>query len=89
MSHVFPRHCAHKLPTIASGQGMYLIDQDGRKYLDACGGAAVSCLGHSNERVTEATKKQLDHIAYAHTSFFTSEPAERLADTLVELAQKV
>lgn len=86
MSHVFPRHCAHKLPTIASGQGMYLIDQDGRKYLDACGGAAVSCLGHSNERVTEATKKQLDHIAYAHTSFFTSEPAERLADTLVELA---
>jgi len=86
MSHVFPRHCARKLPVIASGQGVYLTDQNGRRYLDACGGAAVSCLGHGNERVSAAIKAQLDKISYAHTSFFTSEPAEALAEQLASVA---
>ncbi|HUF87398.1 MAG TPA: aspartate aminotransferase family protein [Thermohalobaculum sp.] len=86
MSHVFPRHTKAKLPTVAGGDGPYLIDTTGKRYLDACGGAAVSCLGHSPGEVTEAVKAQLDRIPYAHTSFFTSEPAERLADMLVEKA---
>jgi adenosylmethionine-8-amino-7-oxononanoate aminotransferase len=85
-SHVFPRHTKAMLPTVASGDGPYLIDTTGKRYLDACGGAAVSCLGHSAHDVTEAAKAQLDRIAYAHTSFFTSEPAERLADMLIERA---
>lgn len=65
---------------------MYLFDNQGRQYIDACGGAAVSCLGHSNARVTDAIKAQLDNIAYAHTSFFTSEPAEQLAVKLADIA---
>lgn len=88
MSQVFARHSSYSLPVISSGDGVHLIDTEGRRYLDACGGAAVSCLGHSNERVTAAIKGQMDKIAYAHTSFFTSEPAEKLASKLVSLAPK-
>jgi hypothetical protein len=82
-SHVFPRHTKADLPTVAGGDGPYLIDTTGKRYLDASGGAAVSCLGHSVHDAIEATKAQLDRIPYAHTSFFTSEPAERLADMLI------
>lgn len=86
MSHVFPRHSKARLPTVATGKGVYLYDQQGRQYLDGSGGAAVSCLGHGDEDVTAAIKAQLDKVAFAHTGFLTSEPAEQLASTLVDLA---
>ncbi len=86
MSHVFPRHTKSRLATAVAGDGPYIIDSEGKRYLDACGGAAVSCLGHSNEVVREAVKAQLDKLAWAHTSFFTSESAEQLADMLIERA---
>lgn len=86
MSHVFHRHPRIELPTVAAGDGPYLIDTDGRRYLDASGGAAVSCLGHSNAEVIGAIKAQLERVPYAHTSFFTNEPAEELADTLIASA---
>ena len=54
----------------------YLIDSAGKRYLDASGGAAVSCLGHSNQRVISAIQRQVETLAFAYTSFFTSEPAE-------------
>ncbi|WP_414897463.1 aspartate aminotransferase family protein [Rhodovulum sp. YEN HP10] len=83
MSHIFPRNSRAALPVIDRGEGVYLFDTTGKRYLDASGGAAVSCLGHSDRAVTEAIKAQLDRVAFAHTGFFTSEPAERLADLLV------
>ncbi len=86
MSHVFPRHCKHTVPTAVSGEGCYLTDSDGKRYFDGSGGAAVSCLGHGDTEVTEAIKAQLDRLAFAHTSFLTSEPAEELADLLIEHA---
>lgn len=86
MSHVFPRHTKSDLPVVATGEGCYLIDSDGKQYFDGSGGAAVSCLGHGDEAVTSAIKNQLDNVAYAHTSFFTSQPAEDLADFLIERA---
>jgi Adenosylmethionine-8-amino-7-oxononanoate aminotransferase len=82
-SHVFPRHCHAVLPTAIGGEGCYLIDADGKRYFDGSGGAAVSCLGHSNARVREAIKAQVDQLAFAHTGFFTSDPAEKLADLLI------
>ncbi|MEM8627573.1 MAG: aminotransferase class III-fold pyridoxal phosphate-dependent enzyme, partial [Pseudomonadota bacterium] len=85
MSHVFPRANTPK-PTAVAGDGVYLIDTSGKRYLDACGGAAVSCLGHSNATVREAIKTQLDSLSWAHTGFFTSEPAEQLAEMLVQRA---
>ncbi len=86
MSHVFPRHCHSDLPTAVAGDGCYLIDSAGKRYFDGSGGAAVSCLGHSNDRVRQAMKDQIDRVAFAHTGFFTSDPAEALADLLVEAA---
>ena len=86
MNHVFPRSATAKLPTATGGDGCYLIDSTGNRYFDASGGAAVSCLGHSNERVRAAIKDQVDKVAFAHTGFFTSEPAEALADLLIEHA---
>ncbi|WP_404405256.1 aspartate aminotransferase family protein [Pelagibacterium halotolerans] len=85
-SHVFGRDTRRSLPVIAGGDGCWLIDAEGKRYLDASGGAAVSCLGHSCRPVLDAAKAQLDAIAYAHTGFFTSEPAEALADALIARA---
>lgn len=83
MSHILHRHSHSSLPEIASGDGVYLVDTQGKRYLDACGGAAVSCLGHSNQVVKDAIKDQIDKIPFAHTAFFTSEVAEQLAERLL------
>lgn len=85
--HVFGRSSVGgRLPEIARGEGCYLYDSTGKQYLDGSGGAAVSCLGHSDAAVTAAIHKQLDTIAFAHTGFFTSAPAEALAEELVKNA---
>lgn len=86
MQHVFHRHTRSDLPVAVKGDGIYVVDSNGRRYLDASGGAAVSCLGHSHPAVIAAIKQQLDKIAYAHTGFFTNEPLEDLADVLIEKA---
>ncbi len=83
-SHVFHRHLHHVPPRAVAGEGIYLVDAEGRRYLDASGGAAVSCLGHGHPEVRRAMHEQIDRLAYAHTSFFTTEVAEELADLLVE-----
>jgi adenosylmethionine-8-amino-7-oxononanoate aminotransferase len=86
MSHVFYRQPRQDYPIAVRGEGIEIVDRDGRRYLDASGGAAVSCLGHDHPRVIEAIQAQVARLAYAHTSFFTSEPAEALADHLIERA---
>ncbi|MEE4118546.1 MAG: aspartate aminotransferase family protein [Paracoccaceae bacterium] len=83
MSALFPRHCRAELPVAVSGEGCHLIDAQGRRYLDACGGAAVSCLGHSEESVKAAIAGQMAALPWAHTGFFTTEAAEAMAETLV------
>lgn len=86
MSSVFPRDTRRSPPIAVGGEGCYLIDSTGKRYFDGSGGAAVSCLGHGDPEVTEAIKSQLDRLAFAHTGFFSSEPAEALADLLVRHA---
>jgi adenosylmethionine-8-amino-7-oxononanoate aminotransferase len=83
MTKILHRQIHASLPVAVGGQGVHLLDADGRSYIDASGGAAVSCLGHGHPYVTAALHAQADRLAYAHTSFFTNEPAERLADRLV------
>ncbi len=83
MSHVFPRSARVSPPVAVSGSGCYIYDADGKAYLDGSGGAAVSCLGHDDRAVREAIKAQIDKLAFAHTGFFSSEPAEALADLLI------
>ncbi|MBD9679669.1 aspartate aminotransferase family protein [Pseudomonas sp. PDM18] len=86
MSHVLHRSLIQSYPMAVRGDGAYLIDSEGRRYLDASGGAAVSCLGHSDAEVIDAVRRQVGTLAYAHTSFFTSEPMEELADFLIARA---
>jgi len=62
---------------------MELFDAAGKAYIDASGGAAVSCLGHGHPDVIAALHRQVDKLAYAHTGFFTSEAAEELAELLI------
>jgi len=84
VTHVFHRDPRNRYPVAVRGDGAYLVDANGKRYLDASGGAAVSCLGHSDRAVIDAIQRQLDVLPYAHTSFFSNEPMERLADVLVE-----
>ncbi|NRO97461.1 aspartate aminotransferase family protein [Paraburkholderia sp. NMBU_R16] len=86
MTTVFHRAPKRTLPVAVAGDGIEIIDSEGKRYIDASGGAAVSCLGHSNQRVIDAIERQVQQLPYAHTSFFTTEPAEALADWLVERA---
>ncbi|MHC4041833.1 aspartate aminotransferase family protein [Bradyrhizobium sp. 23AC] len=82
-SRVLHRSLRETPPKAIGGEGVYLFAEDGRRIIDASGGAAVSCLGHQHPRVIAAMAKQASTLAYAHTAFFSSEPAEALADTLV------
>ncbi|WP_375230528.1 aspartate aminotransferase family protein [Roseobacter sp. S98] len=86
MSHVFGRHSKTSPRRASIGKGAYIYDADGKEYFDGSGGAAVSCLGHSDLDVIAAIQAQVGQLAYAHTSFFTSDPAEELADRLVQAA---
>lgn len=86
MSNIIHRNLHHNPKVAVRAEGVYIYDKDGRAYLDGSGGAAVSCLGHAHPKVLAAMHTQIDQLAYAHTSFFTSEVSEELADNLVEHA---
>ena len=88
MTHILHRAANAVMPTAVGGKGIELFDSTGRTYIDASGGAAVSCLGHSHPDVLAALHKQLDRLAYAHTGFFTTDVAEQLADRLIEDAPR-
>ena len=86
MSHVFPRNITAPPVKAVASEGCYIIDETGKRYLDGSGGAAVSCLGHGDPEVIAAIKEQTEQMAFAHTGFFTSNPAEELAEVLIEHA---
>ncbi len=86
MTHVFHRNPRQRYARAVRGEGAYLYDREGKRYLDASGGAAVSCLGHSDRAVIQAIQQQLERLPYAHTSFFSNEPMEALADALIARA---
>lgn len=88
MSHVFPRDTRIAPPLAVGGEGIHIVDNTGKRYIDASGGAAVSCLGHGHSKVVEAINAQAGQLAYAHTSFFSTPATEELADMLVRHAPK-
>jgi adenosylmethionine-8-amino-7-oxononanoate aminotransferase len=83
MTHILHRQISHSYPVATTAHGVIIRDSAGKEYIDASGGAAVSCLGHSHPDVLTAIHQQLDQLAYAHTSFFTSQVAEDLADDII------
>jgi adenosylmethionine-8-amino-7-oxononanoate aminotransferase len=84
--HVFHRSTNARPPLAVRGDGIYLIDERGRRYIDACGGAAVSCLGHGHPEVVAALSEQAARLEYIHTGFFTSDGAEELAALIAEMS---
>ncbi len=85
-SHVFYRKLTHELPVIVRGEGVYLYDAQGKRYLDACGGAMVASIGHGVREIAQAIAAQAERIAYVNGTMFSNEPVEELAAMLVELA---
>jgi len=83
MSHIVHRSLRTDPPIAKRGSGIYLYDANDREIIDGSGGAAVACLGHGHPKVIEAMKAQIDRICYAHTSLFSCESAEQLADMMV------
>ena len=88
MTHVLHRQIGHAYPAATLGRGITIRDAAGKEYIDASGGAAVSCLGHSNPDVIAALHAQIDRLDYAHTGFFTTPAAEELADEMIGHAPK-
>ncbi|PCF93830.1 aspartate aminotransferase family protein [Vreelandella nigrificans] len=86
MTRILHRSIGPTLPHAASAQGVYITDTTGCRYLDASGGAAVTSVGHAHPEVLAAMRAQIDSLCYAHTSFFTTDAAEALAEKLVNLA---
>jgi len=85
-SSLFPRNFRKEFPLAVGGEGAWIISSDGRRYLDASGQAAVVNIGHGVREIGEAMAAQASRLAFAHTTQFHSEAAERLAARLLELA---
>jgi adenosylmethionine-8-amino-7-oxononanoate aminotransferase len=83
MTYAIHRNLLQRPANAVRGDGVYVIDADGNRYLDGCGGAAVSCLGHNHPKVINAIRRQAEALPYAHTSFFSSDAMELLAEKLV------
>jgi adenosylmethionine-8-amino-7-oxononanoate aminotransferase len=83
MTKIIHRSLRGAVPTAVAGKGVTITDREGKTYIDASGGAAVSCLGHGHPDILAAMHAQIDRIAYAHTGFFTTEVAEELAEVLI------
>lgn len=84
--HVLYRDLKKAYPTVVRGQGVYLYDADGKRYLDAAGGAAVVTIVHGVRQVVRAVAEQAERVAYSYIAQFTNEPLQRLAEHVVALA---
>jgi adenosylmethionine-8-amino-7-oxononanoate aminotransferase len=85
-SALFPRDFRKNYPVVVRGEGCWVTDQSGRRFLDASGQAAVVSIGHGVAEIGQAMAEQSAKIAFAHTTQFHSEPAEKLAHRLLALA---
>jgi len=88
-SGLFSRNLKKAFPIAARGEGCWIVDESGRRFLDAAGQAAVVSIGHGVAEIGHAMAEQSAQIAFAHTSQFHSEPAEKLAVRLLALARRI
>src|SRR5688500_20356870 len=84
-THVLYRNLTRDYPLIVSGAGCWLVDDQGRRYLDGCGGAYVACLGHGAPGVVDQVAEQLRSVAYVGGLSFTNRPGEGLAGRMAGL----
>ena len=86
LGHVFYRKLNKRLPLIVRGEGCWLVDETGKRYLDACGGAFVANLGHGLSDIGDAMAAQARQVAYVNGTTFTHQPVEDLAAELAALS---
>ncbi|WIF95970.1 aspartate aminotransferase family protein [Caminicella sporogenes] len=85
-NHVFYRNQNWHYPQIERGEGIYLYDKDGRKYIDGCSGSAVANIGHGNKEVAEFAKQHIERIAFTHLSRWTVDSIEKCAEKIANWA---
>ena len=83
----FYRNLQKYYPTVDRGDGVYIWDTKGKKYIDGSGGACVVSIGHGVEKIKQAMLKQADRISFVHGSHFTSEAAIECAEEVLSLFQ--
>ena len=83
-NYVLHRSLLDRPHKVSHALGIKLYLEDGREIIDACGGAAVAVLGHGNQEVTAAAKKQMSQVSYVHTGSYTTKSAEDLAQVLLD-----
>ena len=86
MDNVFYRNLKTEFLEVERGEGIYLFDVNGKKYIDACAGAAVSNLGHGHPRIVKALSEQAGKIAFSHLSRWTSAPVKKMADLIASVS---
>ncbi|MDX9871563.1 MAG: aspartate aminotransferase family protein [Clostridia bacterium] len=86
MDNVFYRNIKKNYTVVDHGEGIYLFDSEGKKYIDACSGAAVSNLGHAHPAIVRAMTEQAQKVAFSHLSRWTSRPVLELAELVGSLA---
>src|SRR5947199_3051080 len=86
-THVLPRELAHRYPVVVRGEGAWVEDESGRRYLDAMsGGSMAATLGHGRKDIIAAARAQAEKLAYVHNERLTNPAQERLAEELVAVA---
>ncbi len=83
--HVFYRKMDYARPKISHGEGIYLYDEDGKRYIDGSGGPLVVNVGHGRSEIVEAITRQAQSAAYVHATMFTSEAIETYSNALAEI----
>ncbi|PWS38483.1 aspartate aminotransferase family protein [Falsiroseomonas bella] len=83
-SRLLQRNLRSDPPLALSGEGIFIRDSNGKTIIDGSGGAAVACLGHGHPRVLAAMRAQEEKLCYAHTALYSCEPAEQLADLVLQ-----
>lgn len=85
-SALLKQHIDRTYPVVTHGKGVFLFDEQGRRYLDGAGGAMTACIGHGVEEIADAIQSQLARVAFTYRTQFTNRPAEELASRLTTLA---
>ncbi len=84
-SFLFGNLVGEELPVVSHGEGVFLYDTDGRRFLDGCCGAITANLGHGDAQIADAIREQAATVAFAYRSQFTNRPAEELAELISTL----
>ena len=86
-THVLPLELGRAMPVIVRGEGVWVEDAGGRRYLDAMsGGSMAATLGHGRRDIIEAARAQAEKLAFVHNERLTNPLQERLADELIAVS---